>query len=295
MDRIDFSRLQAGISVGDPILAALQYRVDTYNRREGGEDGTDIDCPLCRNKGTVAFIGDTGAFTVRDCRCSGARKTVGRLRRQGLAERARRSTLENFRTDTVLRQTMKRTVEAFLADPEPHWLALCGQSGTGKTHLCTAAFAQLSSALGLEGRYLLWNSDARRMKNEAANGDETAIKAFKTCGLLYIDDLFKTRQGVEPSDADVRLAFELLDWRYNNRLVTLLSTERQGEELRKLDFALYRRICEMCGPYLVSIAPDQSKCYVPQNARGAGSGSTEQGAQSETGNISKYRNYAVVP
>lgn len=261
MDRIDFTRLQAGISVGDPILAALQYRVDTYNRREGGEDGTDIDCPLCRNKGTVAFIGDTGAFTVRDCRCSGARKTVGRLRRQGLAERARRSTLENFRTDTVLRETMKRTVEAFLADPEPRWLALCGQSGVGKTHLCTAAFAALSFSRGLEGRYLTWNSDARRIKAAGLEGDERPMAECKTSALLYIDDLFKMKPGAEPTDADVRLAFELLDWRYNNRLVTILSTQCQLEDLRDLDFALYRRITEMCGPYKVNIAPDQRKCF----------------------------------
>lgn len=285
MNRLDFSKL--AVNAEDPFQMALRSRVETYNRQPGADDGTGIRCPECRDRGTIAFISPSGSFTVRPCKCAGHRRTVKRLQRQGLYERAKRATLDSFRTDTALRKAMKQTVEDFLRCPEPHWLALCGQSGTGKTHLCTAAFARLSSARGLEGRYLLWNSDARQIKNEAANGDETALKDFKTCGLLYIDDLFKTRQGAEPSDADVRLAFELLDWRYNNRLVTILSTERQGEELRKLDFALYRRICEMCGPYLVSIAPDQSKCYVPQNTQGAGSGSAEQGAQPETGDRTK--------
>ena len=33
------------------------------------------------------------------------------------------------------------------------------------------------------------------------------------------------------------------------------------EDLRELDFALYRRITEMCGPYKINIAPDRSKCF----------------------------------
>ena len=261
MDRIDFSRLQAGIQGLDPVLAALQSRVETYNNQAAGSDGTGIDCPICKNKGNIAFIGETGSFTVRPCQCSASRRTVLRLQRQGLAERAARQTLERFRADTRLRRTMKETVEAFLRDPEPHWLAICGQSGVGKTHLCTAAFAALSFSRGLEGRYLTWNADARRIKTAAVNGDDGLLTACKTCQLLYIDDLFKMKPGTEPTDADVRLAFELLDWRYNRRLVTILSTECQLEDLRELDFALYRRITEMCGPYKINIAPDRSKCF----------------------------------
>lgn len=255
MDRLTFSLPDS--PAADPMRAALENRVATYNATPGTDDGTGIQCRVCKNRGTLAYISEAGSFTVRSCKCAGLRTTVNRLRSQGLYERAKRSRLEDFRTDTELRRVMKQTVQDFLNDPEPRWLALCGQSGTGKTHLCTAAFAALSASRGLEGRYMQWNADARQLKNAAVNGDEGPLNALKTCGLLYIDDLFKTG----PTDADLRLAFELLDWRYNNRLVTILSTQCQLEDLRDLDFALYRRITEMCGPYKINISPDQRKCF----------------------------------
>ena len=101
------------------------------------------------------------------------------------------------------------------------------------------------------------------MKASAVNGDESPINSVKKCELLYIDDLFKSKRGTDPSDADVRLAFEILDYRYNNRLVTIISSEMMLEDIRDLDFALYRRISDMCGPYKVNISPGTEKCFIP--------------------------------
>ena len=145
-------------------------------------------------------------------------------------------------------------------------MILCGQSGSGKTHLCTAAFVRLSLDRGLDGRYLLWNSDGRRIKAAAKDGDEQLLNDFKKCALLYIDDLFKCKRDSEPSDADIRLAFEILDYRYNHKLTTVISTEMLLEDIRDLDEAIYRRIREMCGPYIGNIGRDPSKCYVSGKA-----------------------------
>lgn len=246
----------------DPFRAMAQLKVDTYNQSQGKDDGTGIQCSACNNRGDFAFLNDSGFFAVRPCKCAGTRLTVTRLQKQGLYEAAKKKTLPNFRTDTDTQRALKSIVKRFLADKEPHWMILCGQSGAGKTHLCTAAFVRLSFDKGLDGRYLSWISDGRRMKAAAKDGDERLLNDFKRCNLLYIDDLFKCKKDVEPSDADVRLAFEILDYRYSHRLTTVISTEMLLEDIRYLDEAIYRRIHEMCGPYIGNVGKDPSKCFV---------------------------------
>ena len=240
-----------------------QNKVDTYNQSQGADDGTGVQCADCNNRGNIAFLSDGGTFTIRDCKCAGTRLTVRRLQKQGLYEAARVKTLPNFQADTETQRALKGLARKFLKEKELHWMVLCGQSGAGKTHLCTAVFVQLSFNRGLDGRYLLWNSDGRRIKAAAKDGDEQLLNDFKRCKLLYIDDLFKCKRDSEPSDADVRLAFEILDYRYSHKLMTIISTEMLLEDIRYLDEAIYRRIHEMCGPYIGNIGKDPGKCYVP--------------------------------
>ena len=239
---------------------AEQNKVDTFNA--GSEnDGTGVECEACNNRGMVAFLNDEGVFAVRPCKCSGTRLTARRLQKQGLYEISKKKTLDAFEEKTETQKKLKSLVQKYIAEQVPRWLLLCGQSGAGKTHLCTAAFVKISFVRGVDGRYLLWNSDGRRIKAAAKEGDDRLLRDFKKTKLLYIDDLFKCKKDVEPSDADVRLAFELLDYRYSHKLMTIISTEMQLEDLRSLDEAIYRRIREMCGEYIGSIGRDPHNCY----------------------------------
>lgn len=248
----------------NPFLATEQNKVDTYNQSTTEDDGTGIQCDECNNRGNIAFLSENGTFAIRRCKCAGTRLTVSRLKNQGLYEIAKEKTLVNFRTNTDTQKALKGLVQQFLAESDPRWLAICGQSGAGKTHLCTAAFVQLGLKRGMNGRYLLWNSDGRRIKVAAKDGDEQMLNNFKKCELLYIDDLFKCKRDSEPSDADVRLAFEILDYRYSHKLTTIISTEMLQEDIHYLDEAIYRRIHEMCGVYIANIGRDPGKCYMPK-------------------------------
>ena len=251
--------------ITDTFSTMAQSRVDTYNESRGEDDGTGIECNDCNNRGDMAYLNEDGFFVIRPCKCAATRLTVKRLQNQGLYEGAKEKKLSNFRTDTDTQEALKSLAVRFIKEQEPRWMIMCGQSGSGKTHLCTAAFVRLSFDRGLNGRYLLWNSGARKMKATAKEGDERLINEYKHCQLLYIDDLFKCKKDTEPSDADVRLAFEILDYRYNNKLTTIISTELLLEDIRYLDEAIYRRIHEMCGSYIGNIGRDPQKCYVPGN------------------------------
>ena len=254
----------------DAFVAVEKNKVDTYNQSCGEDDKTGIQCDACNNRGRIAFLSEEGRFTIRPCKCSGARLTVARLQAQDLYEASKKKTLDNFQTATDTQRVLKSLVQRYIAEQEPKWLLLCGQSGTGKTHLCTAAFVQLSFDRGIDGRYLLWNSDGRRIKATAKEGDDRLLNDFKKCSLLYIDDLLKCKRDSEPSDADVRLAFEILDYRYSHNLRTIISTEMSLDDLHYLDEAIHRRVYEMCDPYIGNIGRDPTKIYTPtknQNAR----------------------------
>lgn len=242
-----------------------QNKVDTYNTAPVEDDGTEVNCQKCNNRGMIAFLNDAGKFTLTPCKCAGHRRTIARLKQQGLFEAAKEKTLDKFTVTTEAQRGLKEIVQKYIADGNPRWLILCGQSGAGKTHLCTAAFVQISMKQGTDGRYLLWNSDGRRIKAASKDGDESLLNEFKQTSLLYIDDLFKCKKGSEPSDADVRLAFELLDYRYAHKLRTIISTEMPMEDISYLDEAIYRRIRERCGSYIGNVRKDKANCFDPNN------------------------------
>lgn len=234
-------------------------RIATYNSTVGTDDGSGIGCTECLGKGLIAFMADNGNLATRPCKCAGTRLTIKRLQRQGLYQKAQRCTFDNFVVGEEYQRLMRDAALAFAKAPAGKWLMLCGQSGAGKTHLCTAAFVQACKEFGLDGRYLLWNADTRELKQNL--DDSEAFNRIKTCELLYIDDLFKDREGAEPSSADIRLAFEILDHRYNNTLSTIISSEKSFTELVTIDSAIAGRIKEMCGDLLISIGRDSKKNY----------------------------------
>ena len=247
------------------IRRSEENKVAAYNSMVPPDDGTGVKCEECQGRGYVAFVSDkTGRCTIRECKCRGTRLTVQRLKKAGIWEQARRYRLDSFKTDTPFRRTMKETVERFIQEPGGHWLALCGQSGAGKSHLCTAVFVELSHRYGMAGQYFLWNRDGRALKAATMEDAAGLWDKYKTAELLYLDDVFKDAQG----DADKRLSFELLDYRYNNGLVTIISSELTIDRMMALDQAIAGRIKERCGPYLLNIAPDPAKNYRLTGASG---------------------------
>lgn len=250
--------------IEDPSRWLLENKVRSYNALKEPDDGTGVDCPICGNKGTVAYIPEgEERMVVRFCACRSKRQTALRLKRIGMLERSKECTLERFETRTPIQQRLKRLTEEWIARETPdRWLVLCGQTGVGKTHLCTAAFVRMVADRELNGEYMLWIPELRRIKAGLVNGgSEARLEQLKTTPLLYVDDLFKGNPEQPVSDADLRLAFELFDHRYNNHLPTIISTERSFQQIAALDEALAGRIRERSGPFLVNIAPGPGKNY----------------------------------
>ena len=87
-------------------------------------------------------------------------------------------------------------------------------------------------------------------------GYQEDIKKFSECDVLYIDDFFKSENQTPPTPADIKLANEILNYRYNRARIndkcckTIISSERLIGQLIEYDSAIAGRIVEMSKGYL---------------------------------------------
>lgn len=254
------------------------------NSREGNlhlEDG--YQCDKCKNKGYIAryeYAEEVGYWAVveYECECMKVRKAIRRMNRSGLRNVLGKYRFDTYRAAEPWQQIVKRKAEAYaqaqLADASADdWFFIGGASGAGKTHLCSAICRELLSG-GMEVRYMLWRDESARLKaciNEPEY--QKAIQELKTVKVLYIDDFFKCgygRDGAQkPTAADLNLAFEILNYRYNDpALRTILSSELTLDELFDIDEAIAGRIVERALNYKI-ILTGTDKNYRRKLAAGA--------------------------
>ena len=210
-----------------------------------GDYGLDnVDCPYCHNTGTIIYKSD-GVDYARECRCMNKRRSLRRVERSGMADLFARYTFGNYEAADEARLKIRERAEKFAA-AEKGWFFIAGRSGSGKTHICTAICSRLIDR-GWDVYYMPWRDESRALK-ALVNSDEidAPLQRLKTVKVLYIDDFFKG--GV--TEADVRLAYEILNARYNNAtLRTIISTELDLRELFDIDEAMAGRIYERAKGY----------------------------------------------
>lgn len=130
---------------------------------------------------------------------------------------------------------------------------LMGQPGAGKTHIVLSIGKALLDQK-IKVIYMPYLEAIRELKANAMD-DEYYLKLsnrFKITPVLIIDDLFKdkVKKGKlsgEITPADMNHIYPILNYRYSNKLPTLISTECTPNMLMDLDEALAGRILERCG------------------------------------------------
>ena len=229
-------------------LDLARWRAERYNAQRGTLSG--LNCPECKNRGNFAAVDDAGREVLRECACMAARRSLERIKRSGLADLLTRYTLDSWQAREPWQAKAMDMVRDFAKAPEG-WFLASGRPGTGKSHLCTALCGLLLDA-GMDVRYMLWREESMRAKAAVTDTAEYAriVAPLKAARVLYIDDLFKTGRGQTPSPADVSLAFELLNARYNDgQKITIISTEYSVEALLDIDEAVGSRIYERSKKY----------------------------------------------
>lgn len=239
----------------DASAAAEQWRCEQLNGiTEKMPEISGFSCTACGDIGGKYEIINGSYISWTPCpHCSNIRKGFYLLKKSGLADK----TFDSFKTTAEWQKGLLGKVSAYTSS-EDCWLYMGGQSGCGKTHLCTAAVRELLLSKNVSAKLFKWVEDARLLKalvNDS--GYISEIDRFRTVAILYIDDLFKG--GV--TAADLKLAYDILDYRYRHKLRTIISSEMFLDEIIGKDEALGGRIKEMSEGFSLNITRDKGKNY----------------------------------
>jgi len=226
----------------------------------------EVDCKICDNEGFIETLDKSGYRVAVRCECQKQRKTLLTLNKSGLIEDFKRYTFDNFNvTEEYQRMTVKKCYE-FLGEFKngvTNWFSINGQVGSGKTHLCTALSGQLimgnktffyfpymsllpKLAMDLKNFYL-------NVKDEA----EKLLEEIKNVDVLYIDDFLKNND-------NLTLIWQIIDYRYKKKeLITIFSSERFYDEMKRIDGSLASRIYQRCkgGEFFVEIGRNEERNY----------------------------------
>ena len=248
-----------------------QKKVEEYNAQPAQDNltvggrhhlfDTVYDCPVCKNKGLVAFLNEDGAFAVHDCSCRRIRSSRISAVKSGLGELLNKR-VNTFQAEAPWQAQLRERTIAFIEcfrrqdTPRPKGFVMLGQSGCGKTHLC-AAVCNFFIDQGKQVRYMSWLNTADELKIlriEEPASYRRRMEELSCADVLYIDDLFKAKSIQGISERDVTLAFEILNHRLNlPEGITIVSSEWLAEDLRKVDTAVAGRLLELSGDYLLQI------------------------------------------
>ena len=236
----------------------------------GGE--TDFNCPHCLNRGYYwtarEYMGSWQPVQTW-CKCWTTRESIQRMKRSGLAKGLKR--LKDFEANEPYQKQMLDAAKAYLALDDHSGgesLFLGGAVGCGKTHIGTAVCRELLHR-GHAVIYMPWVNDAQRLKAMANDeGLTRELETYTRAEYLYIDDLFKPLPNqTAPTAADFRLAYDIINYRYINKLPMIISCEKYIDELLEYDEATVSRLYERAKGYTVNIGRQAGRNY---RMRGAG-------------------------
>lgn len=153
-----------------------------------------------------------------------------------------------------------------VAKSENNWFGVFGQPGSGKSHITIAMGAALlmRESKPTKVLYMPYLEVMRELKANALD-DEYYVKLlsrYQRAEVLIVDDLFKDKVkrgklAYELNEADVKHLYPIINYRYFNKMPTVISSECTPNMLLDLDRALCGRILERCDDNITVFVGDE--------------------------------------
>ncbi len=216
----------------------------------------EFTCAECKDTGWI-MVEDGGQGTAKRCRCRAGEQIGMLIKKSELPEEFFANDFNSFddRNHPQLAKAKSMAVryaETFneIEHERYNSILFCGQVGSGKTHLGTAICSRLIDS-GIVVMYMPYRNAVTKIKqlvtDEVGYGNE--LDRYRKARVLYVDDLFKGKL----TDADVNIIYEIVNYRYMNKLPLIISTEKSIGDLLDFDEAIGSRIIEMCRKNIVQL------------------------------------------
>ncbi len=123
--------------------------------------------------------------------------------------------------------------------------------GTGKTHLSIAIANNIMRRYNVGAVYMPYREVITKLKQNMIDEAyyQKEVSKYKTTSVLLIDDLFKGKV----NDTDINIMFEIVNYRYLNKLPIICSSEFGIDELLKFDEGVGSRLIERSKDHLAQI------------------------------------------
>lgn len=173
-------------------------------------------------------------------------------------------TFFNFEVWNKASERLKDTAAAYctnfdeIKDKRRNSILLCGQVGSGKTHV-SVAIALYFLKQRIKVVYMPYRDVITKIKQNMIDQEYYGkmISKYKLCEVLLIDDLFKGKI----NESDLNIMFEIINYRYLNFLPIIVSSEFSINRLLAFDEGVGSRIYEMSKDYVVEIEKDIGNNY----------------------------------
>lgn len=221
-------------------------------------------CEKCRDSGWILVKQEHAQPIAVLCDCRIKENIEAQWKSCGINPQMINYKFSNFNIWNDSSKRMKNTALAYFSDFDDirhlrrNSIMLCGQVGSGKSHLSIALAINLINNKA-KVLYMPYRDIVTKIKQNMIDENyyRKSILKYQTCEVLLIDDLFKGKI----NDSDINIMFEIINYRYLNFLPVIISSEFTISRLLEFDQGVGSRIYEMCKDYIVQVESNVSNNY----------------------------------
>ncbi len=212
----------------------------------------EYKCQICRD--LTFIIKDNEAIP---CKCREINIVSDIIKNSNISTEFRNKNFENYkynRNEDTLNAFInaKEYANRFeeIRNTNNHSILFLGQVGVGKTHLSLSIANQLINK-SIPVYYMSYRESITKIKQSILDTQNynREMNRYKNAKVLLIDDLFKG--SCTPSD--INIMFEIVNYRYLNKLPMIISSEKHTHDLLNIDEAIGSRLIEMARGNIVEL------------------------------------------
>lgn len=220
--------------------------------------------PQVNHKGEYIF-NNIGMLQEKPCDCEFMKGQDEELKKMGLYQRIKMNKFDNYKTDSDIQEKAKNKALKYVKNFKDSWIVFSGQTGAGKTHLALATWNKVritnnkrKMIKGTKARIVLFNDLITELTTglsfNTLETTEEVLEKYKTSTVLMIDDLFRSNV----SEKAKEWIFQILDYRSNNNMPTIITTNHSLVDIMKIDEPIQGRMFENTGRWTYWVEFDKN-------------------------------------